>query len=111
MQYPFTAANTGAGKLSIAFIRLCPIFENSYASGPVRAAISAKSAPAEKNFEFPVMTRGAAATARSQTASVNTPTQARVSRFVRSSDRRRSRETPSALSAATYGEVTATADQ
>jgi hypothetical protein len=98
MQYPEMAAYTGAGKCSIALISVCPISENSHAPGPDKAAISPRSAPAEKNLRFPVTIQGSGVRVSSRTPSVSARTQARVSRFVSSPDRKRSTRIPACRS-------------
>lgn len=59
---------------------------NANAEGPVRARISARSAPAEKNFALPLMMRGFRLRRKASNASFSSPMHARVKRLVPSSD-------------------------
>ena len=63
--------------------------EKSSADGPDRAVISFKSAPTEKNFEFPAMMSGTGWLRSSATAAVSERTHDRVKRFVPSGEIKR----------------------
>ena len=98
MQYPETAAYTGAGNSSKSRIKSWPILEKSYPASPSRAAISLRSAPAEKIFSFPVTSSGRRCDRNSSKTSWRAVTHSHVSRFVPSLDRRRKTLTPSSRS-------------
>src|SRR5258708_28972599 len=87
------AAYTGAGKCSIAFIKSWPNLENSYASGPLRCAISLRSAPTEKNLLFPANISALPGTPASRIAALRANTQARDNRFIPSAEASRNTRT------------------
>src|ERR1035437_9306879 len=90
--------------------------ENSWASGPLSAAISFRSAPTEKNWRLPAMIRGQGcffilsfrSSFRWLTAAVSASTQAWVRRLVPSGEMRRRMHTGPSDSIRKKGEVTET---